>query len=195
MYRDGVRHDGEDEAMIARAFADGPGDEGLRLAYERWGGLVLALALRAMERQDAEDVVQRTFVSAWRSRASYDPDAGPLGAWIVRIARRRIADHCRSAAVRHERAMAPEVVEGSLDGPSAEDVPEAVAAAIAVEEALASIGEPQGTIVRMAVLEDRPTSAIAEALDMPIGTVKSHLSRSLRRLRDRWEGAHAAHLA
>ncbi|WAC66451.1 sigma-70 family RNA polymerase sigma factor [Agrococcus sp. SL85] len=190
-----MRHDGEDEAMIARAFVDGPGDEGLRLAYERWAGLVLALALRAMERQDAEDVVQRTFVSAWRSRASYDPDAGPLGAWIVRIARRRIADHCRSAAVRHERAMAPEVVEGSLDGPSGEDVPGAVAAAIAVEEALASIGEPQGTIVRMAVLEDRPTSAIAEALDMPIGTVKSHLSRSLRRLRDRWEGAHAAHLA
>lgn len=181
--------------MIARVFAHGPADEGLRLAYEQWGGLVLALALRAMSRADAEDVVQHTFVSAWRSREAYDPDAGPLGAWIVRIARRRIADHYRSSTVQRERAVAPDALFEHLETESPDDVPVAVAEAIAVEEALVSLGEPQGTIVRMAVLEDQPASVIADTLQMPIGTVKSHLSRSLRRLRDRWEGTHDAHLA
>lgn len=181
--------------MIARVFAHGPAEQGLRLAYEQWGGLVLALALRAMSRADAEDVVQRTFVSAWRSRDGYDPDAGPLGAWIVRIARRRIADHCRSSAVQRERTVAPDALFERLETEGPDDVPIAVAEAIAVEEALASLGEPQGTIVRMAVLEDQPASIIADTLQMPVGTVKSHLSRSLRRLRDRWEGTHGAHLA
>ncbi len=68
-----------DDDAIAAAFVAGPSDVGLRLAYERWGGLVLALALRAMDRADAEDVVQQTFVSAWRGRARDAPPAGPVG--------------------------------------------------------------------------------------------------------------------
>src|SRR5690606_25664017 len=143
----------------------------------------------------SEDVVQRTFVSAWRSREAYDPDAGPLGAWIVRIARRRIADHYRSSAVQRERTVAPDALFEHLETESPDDVPVAVAEAIAVEEAPVSVGDPQGRVVTMAVVEALPASVSADALQMPIGTVKSHLSRSLRRLRDRWEGAHDAHLA
>lgn len=180
---------------IAVAFATGPSDVGLRLAYERWGGLVLALALRVMHRADAEDVVQQTFVSAWRSRDRFDPEAGPLGAWIVRIARRRIADHFRVAAVARERSVDPTDALDRADRAHPVDIPDAVAGSILVEETLAGMDEPQRTIVRLAVLEDLPASAIAERLELPVGTVKSHLSRTLRRLRDRWEGTHAAHPA
>ncbi|SDH58300.1 RNA polymerase sigma factor [Agrococcus jejuensis] len=187
--------EGFDDDAIALAFATGPSDVGLRLAYDRWGGLVLALALRVMDRADAEDVVQQTFVSAWRSRERYDPEAGPLGAWIVRIARRRIADHFRVASVLHERVVDPTVVLDRAERPHPVDVPDAVAGSILVEQTLAEMDEPQRTIVRLAVIEDLPASAIAERLELPVGTVKSHLSRTLRRLRDRWEGAHAAHLA
>lgn len=184
-----------DDDAIAAAFVAGPSDVGLRLAYERWGGLVLALALRAMDRADAEDVVQQTFVSAWRSRARYDAAAGPLGAWIVRIARRRIADHFRVASVTRERAVDPTDALDRAERSHPIDVPDAVAGSILVEETLAGMDEPQRTIVRLAVLEDLPASVIADRLELPVGTVKSHLSRTLRRLRDRWEGAHAAHPA
>ncbi|WP_344345030.1 sigma-70 family RNA polymerase sigma factor [Agrococcus versicolor] len=186
---------GEDDEAIGLAFATESSDVGLRLAYERWGGLVLALACRVMDRADAEDVVQQTFVSAWRSRDRYDPTAGPLGAWIVAIARRRIADHFRSAAIAHERAVDPSDALDRADGAHADDVPELVAGSILVEETLASMDEPQRTIVRLAVIEDLSASAIADRLELPVGTVKSHLSRTLRRLRDRWEGTHAAHPA
>lgn len=187
--------EGVDDAAIAAAFVADRGDAGLRLAYERWGGLVLALALRVMDRADAEDVVQQTFVSAWRSRGRYDPAAGPLGPWIVRIARRRIADHFRVAAVTHERPVDPSDVLDRAERAHAVDLPDAVAGSILVEETLASMDEPQRTIVRLAVLEDLPASAIAQRLELPVGTVKSHLSRTLRRLRDRWEGTRAAHPA
>ncbi|WP_254678042.1 RNA polymerase sigma factor [Agrococcus sp. SGAir0287] len=186
---------GPDDEAIAVAFSQGPSDAGLRLAYERWGGLVLALALRVMDRADAEDVVQQTFVSAWRSRDRYDADAGPLGAWIVQIARRRIADHFRVAAVTRERAVDPTDVLDRAERAHPIDVPDAVAGSILVEQTLAEVDEPQRTIVRLAVLEDLPASAIAARLELPVGTVKSHLSRTLRRLRDRWEGTRAAHPA
>lgn len=191
-YRLAVQAEADDEdERLSRAFAADPSPESLRLAYERWGGMVYAIALRVMSPQDAEDVVQQTFVSVWRSQAAYDPAAGPLGAWIVTIARRRIADHWRSRAAR-ERPIDPQVLAESLDHGEGDPVPDAVADAMAVHEELERIGEPQRTIVRLAVLEDRSMAWIADSLAMPVGTVKSHLSRALRRMRDRWEESHAA---
>lgn len=178
-------------ARLSAAFAADPSPEVLRLVYERWGGMIYAIAIRAMAQHDAEDVVQQTFVSVWRSRESYDPAAGPLGAWIVTIARRRIVDHWRARA-QHEFATAPEVLAAALDQGAGDPVLDSVADSLTVQEELERIGEPQRTIVRLAVIEDRSTAWIAETLAMPAGTVKSHLSRALRRLRDRWEETHGA---
>ncbi|WP_347754238.1 sigma-70 family RNA polymerase sigma factor [Agrococcus sp. ProA11] len=178
-------------ARLSAAFAADPSPEVLRLVYERWGGMVYAIALRAMAPHDAEDVVQQTFVSVWRSRDSYDPAAGPLGAWIVTIARRRIADHWRARS-QHELATEPEALAAALEQGAGDPVLDSVEDALTVQEQLERIGEPQRTIVRLAVIEDRSTAWIAETLAMPVGTVKSHLSRALRRLRDRWEETHGA---
>jgi RNA polymerase sigma factor (sigma-70 family) len=176
---------------LSLAFATDASPETLRLAYERWGGMVYAIACRAMAPHDAEDVVQQTFVSVWRSRGAYDAASGPLGAWIIAIARRRIADHYRSRSAK-EQPFDPHDLAVRLERGEGDPVLDAVADALTVQEELERIGEPQRTIVRLAVLEDRSTASIAEALDMPIGTVKSHLSRALRRLRERWEESHAA---
>lgn len=183
--------DDAEEARLSAAFAADPSPDVLRLVYERWGGMIYAIALRAMAQHDAEDVVQQTFVSVWRSRESYDPAAGPLGAWIVTIARRRIADHWRTRA-QHELATEPESLATALEHGDGDPVLDAVADSLMVHEQLERIGEPQRTIVRLAVIEDRSTAWIAESLAMPVGTVKSHLSRALRRLRDRWEETHGA---
>ena len=180
-----------DDERLSRAFAEGSSQDALRLAYERWGGMVYAIALRAMPSHDAEDVVQQTFVSVWRSRESYDPAAGPLGAWIMTIARRRIADHWRSRASK-ELAVDPEDMAGRVERGDGDPVLDQVSDALTVQEELERIGEPQRTIVRLAVLEDRSTAWIADSLAMPVGTVKSHLSRALRRIRERWEESHAA---
>ena len=101
------------------------------------------------------------------------------------ITRRRIADHWESRTRDAKVRSAVEAVEpvSRLAPPDTDRV----AAQMFVADELERLGDPAGRIVRMAFYDDLTHTQIAERLDMPIGTVKSHIRRSLERLRSRME--------
>ncbi|TDC18705.1 sigma-70 family RNA polymerase sigma factor [Kribbella albertanoniae] len=174
--------DAPSSAEISKAFAEGRADS-LAQAYQRWSNLVFTLALRALgNRADAEDVTQQVFVSAWRGRANFDPDSGQLGAWLTGITRHRIADRmtARSRELRNSEAAAR----------LAEQRPTTVLDDLTIDRVLIAdeleqIDDPRRTILKLAFYEDRTHPQIAEQLDLPLGTVKSHIRRGLLHLRDR----------
>nr|WP_241681355.1 sigma-70 family RNA polymerase sigma factor [Pseudactinotalea terrae] len=175
---------------LAASFREGdPG--AVREAYDRWSPLVHTLALRALgEHTEAEDLTQHVFVEAWRTRHRFDPARGPLPAWLVGITRHAIADALgRRARQREsvESAAADQPVRGA-DRDTAEHVVDSVL----VADAIAELGEPQGTIISLAFYEDLTHHQIADRTGIPLGTVKSHIRRSLQRLRERWEVADVA---
>lgn len=170
---------------VAIGFRDGH-EGSLAEAYRRWSRLVHATALRATgNAEDAADITQLVFVNAWKGRQTYRPEAGTLPGWLMTITRRRIADHWQSRTRDTKVRTAVEAVEPVRDWEPA--ATERVAAQMFVADELQRLGEPAAKIVRMAFYEDLTHTQIAERLQMPIGTVKSHIRRSLGKLRARME--------
>ena len=173
------------DARLASAWAAGDEDV-VQRAYERWGGLVHGLARRAVGSDAADDVTQQVFLAAWRRRETFRPEDGPLGAWLVGITRREVAEHLRA------RHRSTEVPTSSDDLPAPEASrwsPDDAHDLLAVYEELERIGDPQRRIVMMAYVHDKTQREIAEELDLPLGTVKTHTTRTMARLRTLLGGA------
>jgi RNA polymerase sigma factor (sigma-70 family) len=182
----GVRQFEEDQdddvrSLAARLVA---GDESaLETVYDRWSALVHTYALRALgDVHDAEEVTQQVFVAAWRSRHTLVPSPGALPAWLIGIARHKVADR------RAERARDVRRRELDVASPlAANHSDEALVDRLVVRQAVEEMPDPRGLILRLAFWEDLTHNQIAVRTELPLGTVKSHLRRGLLELHRRLE--------
>jgi RNA polymerase sigma factor (sigma-70 family) len=178
-----------DDDEVGRRFA-ARDEQALAWAYERWAATVHGMAVRAVgPGPDAEDITQQTFISAWTSRNRYSPDRGPLAGWLVGICRHRIAD----AFAGRERARRAESAARDQPAMSAAALSTRVADRVLLLDELDRIDQPQRGIIEMAFFDDLTHVQIAARTGLPLGTVKSHIRRTLERLRDRLEVDGALH--
>ncbi|MDR6978472.1 RNA polymerase sigma-70 factor (ECF subfamily) [Streptomyces sp. 3330] len=166
---------------LAACFVSGD-EEGLAAAYRRWGSLVYTLARRSLgDAREAEDVTQTVFLAAWKGRAGFAPERGALGAWLVGISRRKIADALSARTRRTELAAAAGEWMSGL--PADRDAqPEAVLDRVLITHELARLPEAQRRVLTLAFYDDLTQPQIAEVTGWPLGTVKSHARRGLHRL-------------
>jgi RNA polymerase sigma factor (sigma-70 family) len=160
-------------------------DLALRQAYERYAGMVQRVGiLRLGNHHDAEELVQQVFVRAWKGRDGFDPAKGSLGAWLLGIARRLIAD--RYASLDRDRKVisaAESIAPPATESKSVDRVVDRVVVGNEVNR----LPEEQRMVLRLAFYGDLSHSEIAATTGIPIGTVKSHIRRALIHLRKRWE--------
>jgi RNA polymerase sigma-70 factor (ECF subfamily) len=126
------------------------------------------------DRSAAEDAVIETFWRAFRGRARFDASRS-FGAWMRRIATNVALNHVRAA--RRQR---------SWTGPSEDPpAPAGTDAAIrdALDFALGALPRKLYVVAVLALIEEEPYAEIADALDIPVGTVKSRVFRAIRALR------------
>ncbi len=160
--------------------------EALEEAWTRWSGLVHTLAVRSLgNHHDAEDVTQQVFVAAWRGRHTLDPSRGTVPAWLVGITRRKIADaHGQRSRHRRDAEAVGRESPAEQHAPPPED---RLVDRLLLAEALDGLGEPRASTIRLALVEGLTHEQVAERLDLPLGTVKSHIRRGLGTLRARLE--------
>ena len=186
----GTSVDDEEERELCGRFAAGD-ERALEQIYRRWSPIVFTLALRVLgDRGDAEDVTQKTFVAAWTSRASYDPAKGRLSTWLVTITRRRIADTLETR--RRVRELQEKLQRFAVTDDEAISSDIDLGDRLLLADEIDRLEPDAQRVVRLAFYDDLTHQQIAARLDMPLGTVKSHIRRSLTRLRDRLEVSHVS---
>lgn len=147
------------------------------MLVDRYSTYVHSLVVRGyrLSSADAEDVFQETFTRLYVGLDRLR-DGVALQAWLGRTARNLAVDRIRADRRR--------VLTGNLDEtlPETGDRLAQIEQALDVRRALEELGEPCGDVLRRFFLEDQSYATIAEALNAPIGTVASRISRCLTRL-------------
>ena len=172
-----------DEELMRLA---GDGDpRAFEIVYDRHGGAAFSLAYRITgNRPAAEDAVQESFISIWRSRARYAPERGSVRNWILGIVHNRTVDTLRRNLVHDRRRITAEGLEETREADERTDVEAARREdARSVRAALRTLPPDQTRVIELAYFGGFTHSQIAEMLDMPIGTVKGRMRLGLEKLR------------
>ena len=158
---------GRDERPLVRGAQRGSASDLEALFRMHWPRAFRAAYLVTQDAAAAEDIAQESFLAAIRALDRFDRRR-PFGPWLHRIVVNRAIDWTRARKLRAEVEL--------LDTVPAPDVPEAGGETIA---ALARLSPEHRAVVVMRYLLEFTPGEIAEALDLPRGTVNSRLRRGL----------------
>jgi RNA polymerase sigma-70 factor (ECF subfamily) len=162
--------------VVARFCAGDP--DAVRAVYRRYAGAVQTVARATIGGDDelCADVVQQTFVKAWRAAGNFDPDRD-LAPWLYAIARRTAVDALRAERRPTRGDHAPETDVAVTDR-SFEQTWEAHQ----IRDALDRLPPDEREVMRLSHFIGLSHSDIADRLGVPVGTIKSRTHRAHRRL-------------
>lgn len=165
--------------------------------YDRYSGRLYGLCLKILRRPaEAQAVLSDVFYEIWRRADRYNPERGRVRTYFVTLARSRAIDRLRAETTRttHETEYSTEA-ERLATGPSPEKGPHQVAVENEtmsfVLEVIRGLGEDQRACLEAAYFKGLTQQQISDHLQLPLGTVKTHIRAGLEKLRS----AVAAHEA
>lgn len=150
----------------------------------RWTPKIQTFAARTLTSPEAaQDVVQETWISAWRNLAALE-DPARFRAWLYAIAHRKCVDvmRARYRGRRLEAALEPGASESSGDEEGRAD------ARLDLTQAMARLPAEQRVAISLYFGEEMSLADIAAATRVPVGTVKSRLFAARQALRAHLEG-------
>ncbi len=149
--------------------------------YRQYEKLVYRTAyLITGNKEAANDVLQEVFISVWKSRHTYDPNKGKLTTWLHRItvnecSRKKSRKASTTASLEEKGIDLPEMKRSQPD-----DILVSKMEYERLLQAMDSLDTKHRSVLVLRYFNDLSYQEIAEALEIPLGTVKSRLNQSLK---------------
>jgi RNA polymerase sigma-70 factor (ECF subfamily) len=157
----------------------------LAALYDALSGRVYACALRVTRQVAvAEEVMQDTFWQVWRQAPRFDPQRGSAQAWVLNMARSRALDAVRG--LQRERLHTQDTEYAEVEDPQGNplDLLDGLQRDARLQHLLARLDPLKRQLIALAFYRGLTQDEIAQQTGMPLGTVKSHLRRTLAALRE-----------
>lgn len=171
-----------DTALVGRSLSD---PEAFAALFDRHAASIHRYAARRLGTEAADDVMAETFTVAFQRRHDYDLERADARPWLYGIATNLIRNH-RRAEARRWRAMAREAA-----GPGHEPEADSAAARVTAQAArgdlarvLAGLPSRQRDVLLLYAWAELEYEEIAQALGLPIGTVRSRLHRARNAMKE-----------
>ncbi|NUO02398.1 MAG: sigma-70 family RNA polymerase sigma factor [Saprospiraceae bacterium] len=149
--------------------------------YDRYSGALYGLILSIVEHEaDAENLLQDAFVKIWRNIKYFDPEKGRLFTFLATIARRMALDFIRSAYKSNQKMIQSTDAAVSVEAPNSEI---AKVDFIGMESLLSKLKPEQREIIDLIYFQGLTQQEVSDALQLPLGTVKSRCRTTLLHLR------------
>ena len=160
-------------------------ESALRILYDRFGNLVFRNACQVLGSvSEAEDATQEVFVQIWKTSERYDPTRSKLITWVMLISRRMFIDRLRRRMVRPNSISLDEGLHDIASGDTQDN--EIKESSAAIRRRMSELPELQREVIERVYLQGYSLREVAEQRNMPVGTIKSALSRGLGRLREKF---------
>lgn len=151
----------------------------VEVLYDRYADRLYGLAYSILKDDViAQDAVQESFIKIWKKATEFDPDKARLFTWSYQIVRNTSIDKLRSHQKRGSREIQIQTEDVSHMG-HMDVVPEHMD----VSEHLSRLEEKYRTVLHLLFFQGMTQQEASEALDIPLGTVKTRLKIGLRELR------------
>lgn len=159
-----------------------------RALLDRYLPLIYSVCIRSgLSRHDAQDLSQECVIKLLRFLPQYRGEA-KLSTWIYTLCKRTIADYFRAGARREETVDWTDPAQQARTDAQHHDYQEERRDGDKMTQWIGELGEPLRTVMLRFYLADDSVGEIAKDLNLPEGTVKTHLFRGRQLLRQRLEG-------
>ncbi|PZG22974.1 RNA polymerase sigma factor [Nonomuraea aridisoli] len=172
---------GADSELVSASWTD---PEAFAELFDRYSAMLYRYVSKRLGPEQAEDLVGETFLIAFARRRSYDLAYADARPWLFGILTKLVSRHHRKEAARY-RALLRAPVDSAVESPADRVAAGVTARAVRAElaGALAALPAKDRDVLLLIAWGDLTYEEVAQALGIPVGTVRSRLNRGRRKVR------------